>query len=173
MKLNLIVAHDKNNIIGNSKTNNMPWYLPPDLQNFKKITMGFPMIMGKNTFLSFKKPLPGRKHIVICSNPAEINLPVNVFDGDIANEQVLGFTDLTRAIIYCESWLKVEQAFIIGGGKMYETALKQLKIDKIYRTLISGEYEGDVKFPELKRFKLISSVQHQFEDLEFSFDELV
>lgn len=176
MKLNVIVAHDKNRVIGNSSTNQIPWHLPPDLQHFRKLTTGFPIIMGKNTYLSLpKRPLPGRKNIVIYSigNSNELNdIPYNDFENYDA--PVIGFSDLTRAIIYCENWLKVEQAFIIGGARMYTDAIKNHHVRTVYRTLVDGEFDGDVKFPILKegQWNLNPGDPLEYEGMTYYFDEL-
>ena len=174
MKLNVIVAHDNNRVIGNSSTNSIPWHLPPDLLHFRKITRGHPIIMGKNTYLSLpKRPLPGRTNIVICStNAFDEDMPHNDFENLTA--KVLGFSDLTRAIIYCENWLKVEQAFIIGGARLYKDAIKNHHIHTVYRTLVDGEFPGDVKFPVLKgdQWNLHPGDPLEYEGLTYYFDEL-
>lgn len=172
MQLNLIVATDKNGIIGDSKTNNIPWHLPPDLKNFKQVTMNYPIIMGKNTWLSLgkRKPLPGRKNIIISRNPDELELPFNEFED--LDREVFVFTDLTRAIIFCENWLNSERAFIIGGGKIYENALENYKIEKIYRTLVEIESKGDIYFNlPLDKFTLLTEQENEFQGIKYTFQE--
>jgi dihydrofolate reductase len=176
MKLNVIVAHDTNRVIGNSKSNSLPWYLPPDLKHFKKLTLGHPVIMGKNTYRSLpnQKPLPNRTNIVICSNPDEFEFPYNEYENQ-KDSPVLGFSDLTRAIIFCETWLQAKEAFVIGGARMYNEVLKKHQVDVVYRTLIDGTFEGDVKFPELKgdQWVLKPGDPLEYEGLTYYFDELV
>lgn len=169
MELNLIVAHDINNTIGNSKTNDLPWYLPEDLKKFRLITSNYPMIMGKNTFLSLPRILPGRKHIVVTARGNELDIPFDIFEGPETESQVLAFSNLTKAIIFCENWLKAEKTFVIGGGKMYESVLKNHKISKIYRTLIEKEFKGDIKFPELKKDQWQIITDDPFEKDNFTF----
>jgi dihydrofolate reductase len=172
MQLNLIVATDKNGVIGNSKTNEIPWHLPPDLKNFKKITSGYPVIMGKNTWLSLgdKKPLPNRKNIIITTRPSDLELGYNEFEH--LEKDIFAFTDLTTAIIFCENWLKVDKCFIIGGGKIYENALHQFEIHKVYKTLVDLESDGDIifNFP-IKNYTLISEEKNNYKDINYSFLE--
>ena len=173
MKLNVIVAHDVNNVIGQSSSNQMPWHLPPDLKNFKKITMGKPIIMGHNTYKSLGRVLPGRQNIVILSLRHEIDFPRDEYE-NVENEPIIGFSSLTKALIYCESWLKVEETFIIGGGKIYADAIKNFKIDFIYRTLIEHAFEGDILFPKLdeSNWEIISDESNKFENLNYRFQIL-
>ena len=180
MKLNIIVAHDKNNVIGNSSTNSMPWHLPPDLKRFKELTMGHPIIMGRHTFesLPFKNGLPGRTNIVISHNLHELSIPYNQFD-NLIQTQLLGFSDLTKALIFCETWMKAEQAFIIGGGKLYHHVLEGIhKIDCIYRTVINDQFDGDVKFPDLTEKKVgiwqsaCTSPLFEYNGLEYYYETL-
>lgn len=175
MKLCVIVAHDKNRVIGHSKTNSMPWHLPPDLKHFKELTLGYPIIMGKNTYLSLpKRPLPGRKNIVITHHGDEIGLKSNEFENVNDLSEALSFSDLTRAILYCEGWLKAEKAFVIGGGQLYHDVMKKHHVDIVYRTLIDETFDGDIKFPEIKegQWTLNPGDPLVYENLTYYFDEL-
>ncbi|WP_408096626.1 dihydrofolate reductase [Peredibacter sp. HCB2-198] len=141
MRISLIVAKAENNAIG--LNNKLPWHLKEDLQNFKKITMGHHILMGRKTFESIGKPLPGRMSLVISSEPR-------------ANqESVFWFTSIFRAIKQAERNGETE-LFIIGGEKIYKYALSL--VDRIYLTEVKGEVKGDVFFPQLslKNWKKIS-----------------
>jgi dihydrofolate reductase len=132
MRISLIVAKSENNVIG--KNNQLPWHLKDDLQNFKKLTMGHHILMGRKTFDSIGKALPGRMSLVISSEPK-------------ANaEQVLWFNSIFRAIKQAERSGETE-LFIIGGEKIYKYALSL--VDRIYLTEVKATVQGDVYFPQL------------------------
>ncbi len=141
MRISFIVAKAENNIIGIN--NQLPWHLKTDLQHFKKITMGHHMLMGRKTFESIGKALPGRMSLVISSDPRP------------AENSVLWFNSIFRAIKHAERSGESE-LFIIGGEKIFKYALSL--VDRIYLTEVKGEIKGDVYFPQLslKNWKKIS-----------------
>lgn len=126
--ISLIVAHDKNRVIGFE--NKMPWHLPGDLKYFKETTMGKPMIMGRKTFESIGKPLPGRRNIVITRNK------------NYHAEGIEVVTSLDEAI---ELAGNVEEIMIIGGEQIFKLTLD--KADRLYITYIDYEFKGDTYFP--------------------------
>ncbi len=134
--LSLIVAMDKNNLIG--QDNELPWHYKEDLQYFKNITSGKKVIMGKNTFLSIyeyiKKPLPNRENYVVTSSNLEYKGIHLVKDLD----------ELINEYSNCEN---DEEMFIIGGLKMYEIGLE--KANRMYITHIDKEHVGNVFFPKI------------------------
>lgn len=133
--LNIIVAcTDKENVIG--KDNKLPWNLPEDLQHFKEITMGKTIVMGRKTFESLPKVLPGRHHIVLTRNQNyKVNNPnVEVVTGNINN--------IFKKMKYSE-----DEYFIIGGAEIYKIGIKFA--DKIYLTRIYEHIEGDAYFPTI------------------------
>ena len=131
MKISIIVAMASNRVIG--LNNKMPWHLSADLKKFKKITMGSPVLMGRKTYESIGKPLPGRTNIIISRNPG------------YQQGGCLVINDLKTALKKaCES---AEEVFIIGGSELYKTMLPMA--DAIYLTLINREFQGDTFFPEI------------------------
>ena len=143
MKISLIVAQSKNNVIG--KNNQLPWHLPADLQHFKQITMGKPIIMGRKTFESIGKPLPGRNNIVISRNQ-QLSIP--------------GCT-VFHSIESALAAMKAEpEVMIIGGADLFLQALPLAH--RIYLTVIDAEFEGDTFFPVLdaKVWTLVSEALH-------------
>ena len=125
----MIVAHAKNRVIG--KDNDMPWHLPADLAYFKKTTLGKPIIMGRKTFQSIGRPLPGRKNIVISrdnSFKAEGVDVVNSVDAalDLVNDS--------------------EEVMVIGGGAIYQHCLAAAQ--RLYITHIDADIDGDTYFPD-------------------------
>nr|WP_241242204.1 type 3 dihydrofolate reductase [Thalassotalea sp. G2M2-11] len=124
----MIVAHADNRIIG--KDNDMPWHLPADLAYFKKTTLGKPVIMGRKTFESIGRPLPGRQNIVISR------------DQQYHAQGVETATSVEQALSLAGD---VEEVMVIGGGAIYEHCLPAA--DRLYITHIDAAIEGDTKFP--------------------------
>ena len=129
MIISIIAAMDRNRLIGNK--NQLPWHLPADFAHFKSVTMGKPIVMGRKTFESIGKPLPGRTNIVLTRDP-DIR-----FDGVIC---VGSFNDAVSAV------RDAEEIMIIGGSTIYQMLLPQ--IDRMYITYVDAEFEGDAWFPE-------------------------
>ncbi len=132
MILSLICAVSQNGVIG--AKNKLPWYLPADLKRFKDLTMGHPILMGRKTFESIGKPLPGRTNIVITRQK------------DFACCGALTAPSLEEALRMCE---KEPEAFVIGGAQILEQALPLA--DKIYLTVIYQDFHGDASFGPLEK----------------------
>ncbi|MEF1256453.1 type 3 dihydrofolate reductase [Vibrio sp. M260112] len=120
------MAHDR--IIG--KDNQMPWHLPADFAWFKRCTMGKPVIMGRKTYESIGRPLPGRENIVISR------------DASLVIEGVTTVTSIDEALSVAGD---VEEVMIIGGGTIYQACLP--KAQKLYVTHIDVQVDGDTQFP--------------------------
>ena len=129
MKIILIAAMAKNRVIG--RDNGIPWHIPSELQRFKSMTMGHTLIMGRKTFESIGRPLPGRKTIIISRNPAYRAAGCSVAQS------------LSAAIALCPD---TETIFIAGGGEIYQEALPLATA--IYLTVLDREIDGDTLFPE-------------------------
>jgi dihydrofolate reductase len=150
--LSLIVAVDENNLIGHN--NQLPWHLPADLKYFKSVTMGKPIIMGRKTFDSIGKPLPGRKNIIITRN--------NNFKA--AGCEV--YTDINEAIKNCEF---EEECFVIGGAELFRIALPLAS--KLYLTKIHLQFEGDTFFPAIEnRIWKLTAADHHLKDEKNKYD---
>ena len=131
MRLSLIVAMAKNRVIGSN--NQMPWHLPADFAYFKKVTLGHPVIMGRKTFESIGRALPGRRNIVVSRNPA------------FRAEGVDVMTSLDAAIKACQN----TEAFVIGGATLYAEALPHA--DRLFITEVDASPNGDTVFPSLDK----------------------
>ncbi len=131
MRIAAIVAMSENGVIG--RDNKLPWHLPADLQYFKKTTMGKPIIMGRKTYESIGRPLPGRCNIVV-TRDAAFQAPGCV---------VVHTVDAAFAAAPAES----EEIFIIGGAQLYETMLP--KLQRLYVTLVHATVQGDAYFPHI------------------------
>jgi len=130
MKLSLIVAYARNRVIGIDNT--LPWRLPADLQRFKRTTMGHPIIMGRKTWDSIGRPLPGRRNIVVTRNAD--------WHADGA-ERVASIDD---ALALCAD---AAEAFVIGGAQIYAAALPVA--DAVVATEIDVDVTGDTYFAAL------------------------
>lgn len=132
----MIVAMAENRVIGIN--NKLPWYLPNDLKYFKQVTMGKPIIMGRKTFESIGKPLPGRANIVITRNEGWLAEGVKVahsLDQAYAIAEAIGEIDGQSELM------------IIGGDQIYQSSLTA--VDRIYLTQVHAHVEGDAWFPEV------------------------
>lgn len=132
MRRSLVVAMSQNRVIG--RDNRLPWRLPADLAFFKRVTMGHPVIMGRRTYESIGKPLPGRLNIVV-SRQAGFEAPGCVVAGSLE--------DAYRAAG------DAGEVSIIGGSSVFEEALP--RVDTIYLTEVQADVEGDVFFPDFDR----------------------
>lgn len=152
MILSIIVAMADNRVIG--MNNQMPWHMPADLAWFKKNTLNKPVIMGRKTFESIGRPLPNRHNIVI-SRQAESNTSIN------ANVSWVKSIDEAISIINQQ---QVEEAFIIGGGNIYQQVLPL--VNRLYLTHIDAKLTGDTYFPDYLQtsWQQIYSENHKADD---------
>ncbi len=126
----LIVAQSRNRVIG--KDNQMPWHLPADFRHFKETTMGHPVILGRKTYDSLGKALPGRPHHVISRDPA-LSLP----DAQVHHSPEAAFDTCASA----------EKVFLIGGASLYQSWIDRM--DRLIVTWVDAEIEGDAFFPAI------------------------
>lgn len=129
MTISLIVAMSQNHVIG--KNSDLPWHISEDLKWFKKNTLGKPVIMGRKTFATLDKPLPGRHNIVITSDQGYH------VDGATVTHSLEEALDAAG---------EADEVMICGGASIYKQALPL--VDKMYITLIYHDFEGDTFFPE-------------------------
>ena len=132
MQLSIIVAMDRNRVIG--KGDALPWHISSDLKNFKKITMGKPIVMGRKTHESIGRPLPGRENIILTRDKTY---------------QATGCTILHSMDEIFEHCNDVEEVMITGGAEIYKLSLEQAT--NLYLTEVHTEIEGDTFFPEFDR----------------------
>ena len=132
MIISMIAAMANNRVIG--LENKMPWHLPADLQHFKKVTTGKPLIMGRKTFESIGRPLPGRRNIIITRN---------------SEYTAQGIEVVTTPDAALELVATAEEVMIIGGGNIYEQFLP--KAERLYLTFIDLDVKGDTQFPDYNK----------------------
>jgi dihydrofolate reductase len=140
MKVALIVAAASNNVIG--RDNQLPWHLPQDLKYFKAKTLGKPVIMGRKTYESIGRPLPGRPNIVVTRNQAwsaeGVSVVTSLADALVLARQLMAHQDE-----------QLQEAMVIGGAEIYRSALPLA--DRIYLTRIELQVDGDAYFPSLNQ----------------------
>ena len=128
--ISLIVAASTNNVIG--VAGELPWRLSDDLKRFKALTLGKPIVMGRKTFDSIGRPLPGRQNIIITTRPEFVAEGCDVVSSPDAALAIAG---------------DAEEVMIIGGGEIYRLFLPDA--DRVHMTRVTVELDGDVHFPEL------------------------
>ena len=143
-RITIIVARDRQGGIG--RNNALPWHLPEDLQHFKSTTMGHPIIMGRKTFESIGRPLPGRRNLVVSRNP------------DWTHPGCERATSIEEAVMHCAASPEV---FVIGGAQLYQQALPLA--DRLLITEVDVDAQADTFFEALdpaiwQRIRLESAV---------------
>jgi dihydrofolate reductase len=155
MIVSAIVATTENRVIG--KGNEIPWYLSGDFKYFKKTTLNHHIIMGRHTYLSIGRPLPKRTNVILTKNPYYA----------VQNCMVVHSIQEALELAYDNG---EQEAFIIGGGTVYEKAMPFL--DRIYLTVVHTELEGDTFFPKLEtsEWTEVSSSERHKADEKNDFD---
>ncbi|MBL0545884.1 type 3 dihydrofolate reductase [Aeromonas jandaei] len=149
MKISMIAAMAHDRVIG--KDNQMPWHMPADLAHFKRVTLGKPVLMGRKTFESIGRPLPGRRNLVISRNPG--------YQAD--GIEVVGSVEGALALLADN---EVAEVMVIGGGHLYAELLP--KADCLYLTRIELEVEGDTRFPAFadEQWQCVEREVHQADE---------
>lgn len=144
MKVILIAAMAANRVIG--RDNKIPWHIPEELRFFKRTTMGFPVIMGRLTYESINRPLPGRQNIVISRN------------SEYKVDGVDNVTSINKALSITGDYEKV---FILGGSQIFEHTLGLA--DNIILTVLDRDVEGEIYFPDFsdEEFQEIAKERHE------------
>ncbi len=150
-RLVAIVAMSANRVIG--REGRLPWHYSEDLKFFKRTTLGHPILMGRATFESIGKPLPGRQNIVLSRTMAP-------------REGVTVIRAVSELPQVCDT---AETVFVIGGAKVFDDLLP--RCDALYLTFISKEYEGDVLLPPFEHLFELKEIIGSLDELEFRYYE--
>ena len=144
MTLSIIVAHDKQRVIGYQ--NQLPWHLPNDLKHVKQLTTGNTLVMGRKTFNSIGKPLPNRRNVVLTIQASFHHEGVDVINSLDEIKELSG------------------HVFIFGGQTLFEAMIDQ--VDDMYITVIDGKFQGDTFFPPytFENWEVESSVEGQLDE---------
>lgn len=149
MLISFVVAAANNNVIG--KDNRLLWNLPNDMKFFKNVTWGMPVIMGRKTFESLGKPLPGRKNIILSRQPG---LRI---EGAVVVKSIEDATFLVKE-------MDVKEMMVIGGGEIFKMLFEKAR--RIYLTRVDASPEGDTYFPAISpsEWKLVSQKDHEADE---------
>jgi dihydrofolate reductase len=158
MPFSILAAVAENGVIG--RGGKLPWHLSDDLRHFKELTMGHTIVMGRRTWESIGRPLPGRQMVVVSRQP----------DYEAAGCQVVSSLDDALEIA---GQIDDDETFAIGGAEIYRLALP--RADRLYLTRVHAKVEGDTRFPELdaSQWRLLESQRHEADeknDYPFSFE---
>jgi dihydrofolate reductase len=189
-KISIIAAISRKNRGIGMLDGKLPWHIPEDFNFFKETTIGHPIIMGRKTFETFKKLLPGRTHIVISRQSAPMKFSTPDFNASdfsmsdfsksgisqskTSNDENLFFVKSLEEALDKARQIEQEEIFIIGGGQIYELGLPYA--DKLYLTFIDGDLDAQVFFPDFKTAgftEIISSRKSNDENFEYEFVTLV
>ncbi|HBG81543.1 TPA: diacylglycerol kinase [candidate division CPR2 bacterium] len=152
-RISIICAIAENRAIG--KDNKLLWHIPNDLKRFRELTLGCPVIMGKNTFESIGNALPGRLNIILTSNRD------NKYEGCVT------CNTLKKALTEAKGFNR-EEIFVIGGGQIYAQTIGIA--DRLYLTIVEGEYEADTFFPDYSKFtKKVSDQKEENEGYKYRY----
>ena len=154
MKVSLIVAMTENRVIG--RNNQLPWRLPADLQHFKALTMGKPVVMGRKTWESIGRPLPGRINIVVTR------------DVGYRAEGCVVVHSVDQALEVAEG---SDEVMVIGGANLYQQLLE--RADRLYLTQVKADVEGDAWFPgfDMTQWREMERESHSRDDKnEFDYE---
>jgi dihydrofolate reductase len=155
LEIAFVVAMTRTGVMG--KNNALPWHLPEDLKHFKKVTMGNPIVMGRKTYESIGRPLPGRRNIVLSRQT----------DLDYAGVEV--FASFAEALAELQKDANIREIDIIGGAEIFKQTINYAT--KLHITWIDKDFEGDVVFPveTLTGFRLGDSDVHTEHEIPHTF----
>lgn len=142
-RISLIVAMSRNGVIG--KDNRLPWHLPADLKRFKELTLGHTIVMGRKTWESIGRLLPGRRNVIVTRN------------ADLAVEGAVVADSLDAALAAGEG---DDEVFVIGGEQIFRSAMALA--DRIYLTIVQAEFDGDTFMPAIdpSQWRRVRSESH-------------
>ena len=159
-RISIIVAVDEKN--GIAKNGNLLVHIPEDMKRMRAIVIGHPLVMGRKTFMSFPKLLPNRTHIVITRDLQSL-----------ANHEPqphVIVSSLEEGIEAAKKAPGSEEIFIFGGGQIYKEALEKDLVDRIYITLVKGDYQADTFFSDYSKFtKEIERIDREADGFEYTF----
>jgi dihydrofolate reductase len=163
-KVSIIVAMDEKRGIG--KENGLPFRIPEDSKRLREITTGHPLVMGRKTFESLGRLLPNRTHIVVTHDPASLN-HLSYHPDDVVSS-------VQDGIYEAQEEPGSDEVFIFGGGQIYKEALEQNLVDKMYLTIVEGDYGADTFFPEYEQlgFHIVKEESREADGYRYKFVDL-
>jgi dihydrofolate reductase len=159
-KISIIAAIDKKRGLG--KNNDLLFKIPEDMKRLRALTTGHPLVMGRKTFASLGRLLPNRTHIVMTRDTEKIKeIP---YDPDAI------VVSLEDGIEVAKKAPGAEEVFIFGGGEIFKEAIEKGLVDRLYLTIVEGDYGADVFFPEYPEFtKVIAEEKRETDGYRYTF----
>ncbi len=158
--INIIAAIDEKRGLG--KNNDLLFKIPEDFARMKSLTLGHPIIMGRKTFESIGRVLPGRTNIVVTR---DLGFKIN----DLGKGEARIVRSLEEAIEVARKSLGSDEIFIFGGGQIFKQALEKGLVDRLYLTIVGGDFGADTFFPDYSMFKQISKEDKNDGNYKYSF----
>lgn len=166
--ISIVAAIDSKRGLG--KNNDLLFKIPEDFKRMQKLTMGHPIIMGRRTFESIGRVLPGRTNIVITQNP-DFKLSDLASQGDALQGYVVG--SLEEAIEIAKKSPGSEEIIIFGGGQIFTEAIEKDLVDVLHLTVVDGDFGADTFFPDYSKFeKVLSKEEKESDGYKYTFLDL-
>jgi dihydrofolate reductase len=159
-RISIIAAFDDKRGLG--KNNGLLFKIPEDFKRLRTLTTGHPLVMGRKTFASLGRLLPNRSHIVITHDPSRLQT--------LSYQPEAVATSIVEGIEKAKSFPGSEEIFIFGGGQIFREAIEKDLVDRLYLTLVKGDYGADTFFPDYPGFtKVIEKKEHVTEGYKYTF----
>lgn len=161
--ISIIAAIDEKRGLG--KGNDLLFKIPSDMKRLKEFTTGHPLVMGRKTFESLGRRLPNRSHIVISRDPASMK--------DLAFQPDVVVASLEEGLEIAKTFPGAEEIFIFGGGQVFTEAVEKDLVDRLYLTVVKGDYGADTFFPNYSMFtKVLKQEDHEEGEYHYTFSVL-
>jgi dihydrofolate reductase len=163
-KVSIIVAMDEKRGIG--KNQDLLFRIPEDGKRVREVTDGHPLVMGRKTFESLGRLLPNRTHIVVTRDPTSLK--------HLSYQPHDAVSSVADGIYEAQEEPGADEIFIFGGGQIYKEALEQGLVDKLYLTIVEGDYGADTFFPEYENlgFKVVKEESREADGYRYKFVDL-
>lgn len=162
-RISIIAAIDENNGLG--KDNDLLFRIPGDAQRLRLLTMHHPLVMGRKTFLSLGRLLSNRAHIVITRDKKQVEY--------ISYQPAAVVSSLEEGIEKSKTFPGSDEIFIFGGGQVFKEAVEKNLVDRLYLTIVKGDYHADTFFPDYSAFtKVLNKEEHQKDGYTYTFLDL-
>ncbi|HSA83263.1 MAG TPA: dihydrofolate reductase [Patescibacteria group bacterium] len=162
-RISIIAAIDEKRGLG--KNNDLLFKISGDMQRLKALTTGHPLVMGRKTFVSLGRKLPNRTHIVITRDPSSLQ--------ELSYQPDVVVSSLAEGLEKAKAYAGAEEIFIFGGGQIFTEAIEKNVVDRLYLTVVKGEYGADVFFPDYSMFtKMLKKEEHEDAGYFYTFLDL-
>lgn len=161
-RISIIAAIDEKRGLG--KNNDLLFKIPEDMKRLRQITTGHPLVMGRKTFESLGRLLPDRTHIVITHDPKKLKY-LTYQPHFVVSSLEEGIEEALR-----QAQGENKEIFVFGGGQVFDEAIRQNLVDRLYLTIVEGDYDADVFFPEYTEFtKVIAEEDKESDGYRYKF----